>query len=364
MPTTSGNDGPPPVGGAPVLLGSDLRLPTLARCCVIGAKHVRDGKVCQDAILGHRDYTRVVLAVADGHGTSLHGEVGAQCAVEVAVEHLTRFASELPQGADLQTVHRFAEHPMRVQLVREWSARVRKHAGDASAPLKPYGTTLIFALATPTFVLMGQLGDGDLLLVTPDQRVIRPIPSDPTSFADETASMCQPEAWTSMRVATRSAPIDETLLIMSTDGYSKSYASDEVFERIGPDYLTMIRDEGLEVVEGSLKAFLEAVTSGGSGDDIAFGLLHWPAGPTSPAVEGELRADAALTPLEEAQPAPEPAPASAPPAEAGIDRSAASVDCPQEGAGTTDVASDGASKAQANAAPLPEAPSAQEQQGE
>ncbi|MCO5166629.1 MAG: protein phosphatase 2C domain-containing protein [Planctomycetes bacterium] len=328
---------------------------------MIGAKHVRDGKVCQDAILGHRDYSRVVLAVADGHGTSLHGEVGAQCAVEVAVEHLARFATELPPGADLQAVHRFAEHPLRVQLVREWTARVRKHAGDANAPLKPYGTTLIFALATPTFLLVGQLGDGDVLLVTPDQRVLRPVPSDATSFADETASMCQPEAWSSMRVVTRGAPVDEALLIMSTDGYSKSYASDEVFDRIGPDYLTMVRDEGIEAVEGSLKGFLEAVTSGGSGDDIAFGLLHWPARPGCPVAASEQPAVPTPGPIDTPPPdrsEPEAAGASSETAvaPAGEPRG-------QQGSETVIAATEGSPSVQAGTTASPEAPPAQQQGG-
>ena len=48
------------------------RLPSLVQCCVTGARHLREGKPCQDAVRGVRDGDVVVLAVADGHGTSTH----------------------------------------------------------------------------------------------------------------------------------------------------------------------------------------------------------------------------------------------------------------------------------------------------
>lgn len=217
-----------------------------------------------------------IVAVADGHGSSLHADVGARIAVEVTAEALTNFVDNL--GADLRAdpraVHAFAQHPFRVQLVREWARRVREVGGNDDVDLKEYGSTLLFAAVTPEFLLLGQLGDGDILVVEGSGSVSRPIPTDPTSFAEETLSLCLPEASSSLRVLVTPRPADETLLLISTDGYAKSYATDLDFERIGPDYLEMVRELGVAGVEGHLEEFLTAVTKGGSGDDVALGLIY------------------------------------------------------------------------------------------
>jgi hypothetical protein len=249
----------------------------LVQCRVTGASHVRAGKPCQDAIRGVREGAIVALAVADGHGTSEHGDVGARIAVEVAIEQLLEFARGLDSGrlVDIRMVHAYAKDRLRSQLVRAWTARVREHAGSETAALQPYGSTLLVALASPSYLLLGQLGDGDILLVDAGGRVERPIAPDPRHFAEETTSLCQSDAWTAMRVHVAPAPDAEALLVLSTDGYSKSYATDAIFELIGPDYLDMLREHGADGVEARLPEILEQVTAGGSGDDIALGMLRW-----------------------------------------------------------------------------------------
>lgn len=219
-----------------------------------------------------------VVAVADGHGSSVYAEVGARLAVEVTSAALTTFVDNLGPNlrADPRAVHAFAQHPFRVQVVREWVREVREVAGRDDVVLKDYGSTLLFAAVTPDFVLIGQLGDGDILLVEGSGTVSRPIPTDPSSFAEETLSLCLPEASSSLRVLVTPRPTEDTLLLISTDGYAKSYPTDLDFERIGPDYLEMVRELGVTGVERHLEEFLTAVTQGGSGDDIALGLIFIP----------------------------------------------------------------------------------------
>ena len=266
-------------GGEPTAIQppQHRHVPNLVQGRVAGARHLREGKPCQDAIRGIREGEIVVLAVADGHGTSTHGDIGATLAVDVAVKQLLRFAAEvgIAKASDPQVVQAFAEHPLRIQLAREWANRVREHAGDEDAELQPYGSTLLFALATPEYLLVGQLGDGDILVVDGARQVVRPIAPDPNNFADETMSLCQKEAWTAIRVRATPAPNTEELLLLSTDGYSKSYETDDIFELIGPGYLDMFRAQGAGAVEQQLQEILELVTSGGSGDDIALGILYW-----------------------------------------------------------------------------------------
>jgi hypothetical protein len=249
---------------------------------VIGAKHVRDGRPCQDDLRVEHAGDVTLVALADGHGSCVHADVGARLAVEVTVAALVAFIGNLrSEGrADVRSAHSFGNHPLRVQLVRAWAEAVRE-VGGADAKLMDYGSTLLFAVATPELLMLGQLGDGDILLVNAAGAVSRPIPTDPACFGEETPSLCLPEAWTSLRVLAMPLPAEETLVLLSTDGYGKSYASDQDFERIGPDYLQMVRELGLGGVEAHLEDFLTTVTHGGSGDDIALGLIYIPSAPSS-----------------------------------------------------------------------------------
>ena len=219
----------------------------------------------------------MAVAVADGHGTSRHGDVGARLAVQVALAALVRFTEDLGERASNPIeVRKYAEHPLRAQLVREWKGRVRAKAESDETPLREYGSTVLAAMATPDFLLLGQLGDGDILLVDDDGTVNVPLPADPASFADETLSLCLPEAEHALRVRVLPAPERESLLLLSTDGYGKSYPTDAVFKQIGPDYLGLVREHGISGLAPRLRGILAEVTTRGSGDDIALALLHWP----------------------------------------------------------------------------------------
>jgi len=234
----------------------------------------------------------VAVAVADGHGSSRFAEVGARLAVSVTLPALVCFAERLGQHSNnLKAVKDFAGHPLRGQIVREWTEQVRAKAGADDAPLVDYGTTLIFALSTPYYLLLGQIGDGDLLLVDGHGEVRTPIPEDPSAFADETPSLCGRDAVHSMRIRVLPAPRAELLLLAATDGYGKSYSSDAVFHQIGPDFLGMVRSDGFYAVAPLLRGFLEQVTSGGSGDDIALAMLYWPS-LTEALTEGEASSSA------------------------------------------------------------------------
>ncbi|HRI71954.1 MAG TPA: PP2C family serine/threonine-protein phosphatase [Polyangium sp.] len=245
---------------------------------VIGAKHLREGRPCQDDLRIEQDGAALAVVVADGHGSSAHAEVGARIAVEITTKALFEFAANLrdEQRSDPRSVHGLAQDPFRRLLVREWVRQVHEHAGSDTVDLKDYGTTLLFALVTRDFILFGQLGDGDILVIDDVGTVSRPLPQDPACFADETSSLSLPDAATSLRVMVLPLPEFETLLLLSTDGYSKSYATDADFERIAPDYIAMVRDDGLFVVANALHGFLTTVTTDGSGDDIAFGMVHIP----------------------------------------------------------------------------------------
>jgi hypothetical protein len=137
-----------------------------------------------------------------------------------------------------------------------------------------YGATLLIAAVTERFVMYLQLGDGEILSVSDSGDIGRPLIKDERLFGNETTSLCAPEAWRDFRVnfqpLTQSRP---ALILLSTDGYPNSFRDEGGFLKVGSDILQMIREHGLENVNGQLAGWLQDSTRAGSGDDVTLGIL-------------------------------------------------------------------------------------------
>jgi len=244
---------------------------------VCGASHRRRGRPNQDAIEWSCTPGGVAIAVADGHGASacFRSADGAAFAVRAANQLLAEFV-ERPR--DIPAAEWIPE-----ELVTRWRELVTAHTAahpiasngaGPSDPWLPYGTTILAVLATDTHLVYLQLGDGDILIVSKTGDVVRPWPKDPRLLGVETTSLCRAEAAADTRVFVQ--PIGDSapaLIILSTDGYCNSFRDDEGFVAIGRDLLQMIREDGLDKVEGKLEHWLNEATEFGSGDDITLGLL-------------------------------------------------------------------------------------------
>jgi hypothetical protein len=267
-------------------------------CSVQGASHVRKGLENQDAIRWEsEDGRRVVLSVADGHGSpkSFRSARGARFAVDVSLG----LASELlkPVRLDLPFVKDRLEQDVPRRVVRDWQAcvnadlsespltetellRLEEAAGRKSMeyveqnPHLAYGSTLLTAIATETFAAFWQIGDGDLLEVSASGKVGHVLPEDEQLVGDETTSLCSSDAWRLFRVAILGTPAP--MILLSTDGLSKSFQDDEGFFKFGSDVREMIIAEGLEQVNGRLDGWLREMTKRGSGDDISLGIACRP----------------------------------------------------------------------------------------
>lgn len=288
-------------------------------CCrgksVLGAAHQRAGLPNQDAIGWWPESGAglpLLLAVADGHGStkSFRSHLGAAQAVQVAREvigELFNVNQPLARSADLQKLQHLAQERLPQELVQRWQKRIhqefkqhpfteaewlqlRAKGGEADCqlvtaqPLLAYGATLLAVLVTQQFVLYLQLGDGDILSVDVQGRTWRALPKDPDLLGNETTSLCQNQAWESLRV--RLVPFTSEspdLILLTTDGYANSFVSDADFCRIGPDYLQMIQEQGMEAVAEQLEPILLETSQQGSGDDITLGMIKLFAPPTRPA---------------------------------------------------------------------------------
>lgn len=283
---------PDPPADAWRVIGSSVR----------GASHVRAGIENQDAIgwippdgIG----AHVVVSVADGHGNpkSFRSAAGARLAVEVSQALAAELLTVQGGRVELSWVKDRLEREAPRRIVREWRARVEEDLARSpfteeefacvrdregqkaqalveSDPYLAYGSTLVTAVATQSFMAFWQIGDGDVLTVSAAGAASLPLTGDERLIANETTSLCSANAWRLFRVAVFGTPAP--VIMVSTDGFANSFSDDEGYFRFGSDVLRMLVMEGVDVVGRRLTGWLGEMTQAGSGDDISLGIACRP----------------------------------------------------------------------------------------
>ncbi|GCE60445.1 PP2C family serine/threonine-protein phosphatase [Microcystis aeruginosa] len=285
---------------------------------VRGASHVRSGLPNQDAIRWFPESgigLPLILAVSDGHGSakSFRSDKGSCFAVETAIKVIQEFfLSSQSSDINFSALKDAAQRLLPPRLVNEWRKAVNKDLGlsendEEKLTNKPnftdeekqilvdkdgeaawqavennyflaYGATVLAVLVTDSFIVYIQLGDGDILEVDSKGNTTRPLERDPNLIANETTSLCMNKAWNEFQVHIKLYPQGTpkeipALILVSTDGYSNSFSTDEGFFKIGRDYQQMFKSNLTEEVRQKLEGFLQETSEKGSGDDITLGMI-------------------------------------------------------------------------------------------
>lgn len=266
---------------------------------VRGAAHVREDLPNQDAEACRGDDSGrwAAVAVADGHGHSLavRADRGAELAVEVALAAAQSCWDSLGGHPD-----RFVAATVSKQLpdviADNWMASVERDLRErpfseaelersgnletlTAQPEAAYGTTLLVALAVGGSIVACQVGDGDLVAVTADGGVVRPLPPDNRLVGTKTTSLASRTAHTDFRSGNVVVGQDRIeVIVLATDGYVNSFSAEDGFAAAGRDLWKLIRQVGPSQVEGALANWLESTSSDGTGDDATLAILFDEAG--------------------------------------------------------------------------------------
>lgn len=269
---------------------------------VPGASHLRAGIPNQDAILQLRASGRglpLILSVSDGHGSDkcFRSDRGSRFAVKVATGLISDFLDE-PTGAfDSEEPDGSRQQWLAHEFVKRWREsveadlkrrpfsedelkRVEQRDGERARkmveenPLLAYGATSLTVAVNDSFILYLQLGDGEILTVSETGAIGHPLPEDKRLFANETTSLCSRGAEQDFRFALQKLEAERpALILLSTDGYVNSFSDREGFLKVGSDLLEMLRSDGFDFINESLKGWLEEATHMGSGDDTTLGII-------------------------------------------------------------------------------------------
>ena len=204
----------------------------------IGVKHIHKSTPCQDNC---RVYScdkggPTIVAVADGHGDKSHdlSEFGSN----IACDQLCELVKEILDEDNFKNIQYFVSEEFRSKLVRRWEKKVlgvhkREYNEDVSIEvnakriLTRYGTTLLFAFAYQDCYVVGQLGDGGIMILREDdnESEIHKILSA-NKVGSGTASLCMGGA--DKYIEMRIYPAEGIKgIVLMTDGYYDIWGSDE-----------------------------------------------------------------------------------------------------------------------------------------
>lgn len=270
---------------------------------VRGAMHKKKGLPNQDAFASKISERgkHVMIAVADGHGDSkcFRSQVGSRIAVKIAIDLLEEVSKCSSKSSNLSILKGNLESSFSIKLHSLWKKEVEKSfltAGfsrlnvtrpeisfDLRSEKPPcisedsylaYGTTLVSALVTRNLLMFAQIGDGDVLVISSNGEIYSPVPDDERLLGNATTSLCSPEASKDFRFFIERLSGKPPLLIMlSTDGLSNSFASEEEFKEIAKTLLDILNTQGMEYLKSNIGCFMNDLSSDRVGDDITIGII-------------------------------------------------------------------------------------------
>ena len=274
-----------------------------------GASHVGANAPNQDAVATERaGAAGVVAAVADGHGHPRHlrSARGSKAAVRVGCQVAQEFADRLESAngilaqqdsagtvtATADQITQLTEDFLVPAIVSRWrelvladvkadpfteAEQTHRHAGDDATIA--YGSTLLLAMMLRGWLILAQIGDGDMVGVRGDGRAIEPVPADPQLDGLVTTSLCGSDPRADFRVAAVDAERNQIVaLLLATDGYGNAQVVEEWPSAFSQDLARMLKEKDVNWLASQLPSWAaRCASSDGSADDTTVALLISPA---------------------------------------------------------------------------------------
>ena len=246
----------------------------------IGVTHINEGKDCQDSCkVDDVEKNIIIVAIADGHGDPSHDL--SKHGSRIACDQLCMFIKDRLEKNFDEDINFFTSAEFKSMLVDKWREAVVKdydnyNRGEESTDDKKctrYGTTLLFAFTFKGFYIVGQLGDGGIVILNKDdskRRIHKTLHGQ--KIGSGTASLCMEyaDAFIDIKIY----PEEECNgIVLMTDGYYDLFESDEYRFKASRFFVDKLREKhsDKEIEEDFIKKYNEAVDF--VSDDISIGIL-------------------------------------------------------------------------------------------
>ena len=282
-----------------------------------GAAHQLNGMPNQDAV-GVRQIQPdgLVTAIADGHGHHRHfrSARGSELAVTIAGQVAEELAARLDDFEAAGQIEADVLSTLVPAITSRWRAaahddlarepftiaeeEARAFADDV---LIAYGTTLLLAITWRNWLVLTQIGDGDIVCIRPDGRALLPVPGDPSLDGRQTTSLCGPRAEQEFRAAVVNTAITPLLgVLLATDGYGNAQVAEPWPDAVSSDLAELIGDSQPEWLAEQLPLWAsQCASTDGSGDDTTIALLVAPSAAALRQEETRRQQQATVPPADE-----------------------------------------------------------------
>lgn len=187
-----------------------------AGATAIGTSHLATGAPCQDAIdctvwRCNGEPPVLIAALADGAGSAAHAQVGARRATQVFADVAHQAFEDGAGWGEHEDVlyHAVAEARLALDLT----------AGHAGCAINDLASTLLVAILSPNGGVIGQIGDG-AIVVDDGANGWRPVHwPDHGEYANTTSFLTQADALEALRVSVLERPVAR--LAMFSDGLER-----------------------------------------------------------------------------------------------------------------------------------------------
>lgn len=231
---------------------------------VEGTSHRARATGCQDAFASRAlpDGT-LILAVADGAGSAPRSAEGAVRAAEHVVTSLRRMALKRRPVTD--------DDWARVMRRAFLNARlsVLAVARGARRPPRDFATTLTCAVLTDEWLVVGQVGDGLVVVRDGAGQLHAPVRPSRGEYANETAFLTMPGMTHALQVAV--TPLRGAAIAVMTDGLLRLAAKVPGYEPFPPFFAPLFAfvDSAADAARaaGALAQFLDSERVNGRTDD-------------------------------------------------------------------------------------------------
>ena len=273
-----------------------------------GASHVAGKSPNQDAVATERaGAAGMVAAVADGHGHPRHlrSARGSKLAVKIGCRVAQELADRLESAngifaqpdsagtaaATAEEITKLTEEFLVPAVVSRWREEVladvkgdpfteaeqtHRHAGDDATIA--YGSTLLLAMVLHGWLILAQIGDGDVVGVRGDGQAIEPVPTDPQLDGLVTTSLCGSDPRADFRVAAVDTAHNQLVaVLLATDGYGNAQVVERWPSAFSEDLAWMLRDREVNWLASQLPSWAARCASAdGSAEETTVALLLSP----------------------------------------------------------------------------------------
>lgn len=183
---------------------------------VAGTAHLKHGQPCQDSfacrVWQHRGTPAILIAaLADGAGSAERAEVGSALACSLFVDIVAEAFDEGAREDDGAATLRYA--------VTETRRALELKAGHDGRGIADYASTFLAAILSPERGVIGQIGDG-AVVVGSRGNGWRPVHwPDHGEYANTTCFLTQPDALDQLHLAVLDQPAQQ--IAMFSDGLER-----------------------------------------------------------------------------------------------------------------------------------------------